>query len=304
MKQKLASLPIINILVKKIRAVIEKSGLMRVEMSDYVLEKFYDQKVGAAYHVSKSAKEKLVNQFKNIHQNIPSGTSWLINVIMATEILKIPPKTKGDIIECGCWKGASTAGLSLVCKIAKRKLIVADSFQGLPEDDKEVVHQYPHAKIFGYYKKGMYSAALDEVRENISKYGDISVCQFLPGFFNNSLKSLKNPVVLAFLDVDLSSSMKDCIKYIWPKLIDNGYAYTDDSCDMEVVKVWFDNQWWQKNMKQLAPGYVGSGCGLPITTTYTSLGYALKVKDPQESYNRISWLVYPDKKNKKDRKKK
>jgi len=182
----------------------------------------------------------------------------------------------------------------LVAKIVKRKLIVADSFQGLPEDDKNVIHQYPHVGVFGFYKKGMYSAGLEEVKKNLSDYGELPVCQFLPGFFANSLKNLKKPIVFAFLDVDLLTSIKDCIKYIWPRLINNGYIYTDDSCDMEVVKVWFDNLWWQRILKQPAPGYVGSGCGLPISPNYTSLGYAFKVNNPKESYKRVSWLVYPE----------
>jgi hypothetical protein len=171
---------------------------------------------------------------------------------------------------------------------------------GLPEDEGGVVHQYPHVGVFGYYEKGMYDGSLEEVKDNIAHYGDVSVCQFLPGLFSQSLKMLTDPIVFAFIDVDLAGSMRDCIKNIWPLLVEGGLVYTDDSCDMEVVRVWFDDEWWQQEIGCRAPGYVGSGCGLPLSFAFSSLGYARKVIDPVQSYKRVSWLHYHDS-NVKDR---
>ena len=275
----------------------EKTASLALER--LVLERFYDDDVGRPYRVNRKAKEELVERFKTIHQQIPSATSWLYSVVLAGEILNIPPSTldestRGDVIECGCWKGASTAGLSLVCGLVGRKLIVCDSFEGLPEDESQVVHKYPHVGVFGYYQKGMYAARLGEVKENIARFGDLSVCRFVPGFFSDSLQALAEPLVFAFLDVDLASSMRDCVKHIWPLLVDGGVVYTDDSCDMEVVRVWFDDAWWQREIGEKAPGYVGSGCGLPLSPNISSLGYARKVLNPEKSYKRISWLYYPD----------
>lgn len=266
-----------------------------------ILKKFYDPAVGKSYGITFSDKKTLIEKFKIIDKNLQIGTPWLSTVVMAIEILNIPRKVKGDIIECGAWKGASTARLSLVAKLVKRRLIVADSFEGLPEDEN-VVHQYPHVGVYGYYEKGMYSAGLEEVKQNISKFGDISVCDFLVGFFDKSLKKLKSPLVFAFFDVDLASSMRDCLKYVWPKMTDNSFIYTDDSCDMEIVKVWFDQEFWKK-LKTNPPGYVGSGCGLSIGPNYSALGYARKVSKPEEVYKKIAWLRYPKKtlKSKKDK---
>jgi len=239
-------------------------------------------------------KEELIKQFYLTTANVETATSPIYHIVMALEILSIPPEVEGDIIECGCWKGGSTANLSLVCKLVGRRLIVCDSFEGLPEEEERLMHHYPHLKVYGYYERGMYTAQLDEVKENITRYGDISVCKFVPGFFSETLKILNSQIVFAFIDVDLGSSMKDCIKYIWPLLGNGSKVYTDDSCDMEVVKVWFDDVWWNKEMNQVAPGYVGSGCGLPLSPKLTSLGYAVKVLDPAKDFNRVSWLSYPD----------
>ena len=263
-------------------------------LSDMALQRLYDCDVGRDYQVTRKMKIELVRQFQTITKRIPTATSWLYHVVLATEILRLPQQIHGSVIECGCWKGGSTASLSLVCGLVGRKLIVCDSFEGLPEDEREVVHQYPHVGVFGYYQKGMYASRLEEVKENITHYGDISVCQFTPGFFSESLKTLTEPIVFAFLDVDLAGSMRDCVKYIWPLLVEGGLVHTDDSCDMEVVRVWFDNEWWQHEIGCRAPGYVGSGCGLPLSPDFSSLGYARKVLNPAQSYKRVSWLCYYD----------
>ena len=106
-----------------------------------------------------------------------------------------------------------------------------------------------------------------------------------------SLRAVGPKLVFAFVDVDLTSSMKDCIRHLWPRLADEGLIYTDDSCDMEVVRVWFDDAWWQQELGSRAPGYVGSGCGLPLSVAGSSLGYAQKVVDVRKSYQQSPWLV-------------
>jgi hypothetical protein len=135
----------------------------------------------------------------------------------------------------------------------------------------------------------MFEGGLVEVQANIGAFGKIKTCEFVKGWFSESLKALKNPIVFGFFDVDLASSMRDCIRYIWPLLVDGGMIYTDDSCDMDVVKVWFDCPWWKFYLKCDAPGYVGSGCGLPLTPNYTSLGYTRKVLDAQKSFEQVKW---------------
>lgn len=258
------------------------------------LERFYDDEVGRAYGVGRREKAGLVERFQAATAQVPSGTSWLYHVVLASEILSVPPDVAGDVIECGCWKGASTSSLSLVCRLTGRRLIVCDSFEGLPEDEAGASHEYPHLSVYGYYQKGMYAGRLDEVRANIGRCGDLSVCEFVPGFFSDTLAALDRPLAFAFLDVDLASSMRDCLRHVWPLLAEGGAVYTDDSCDMEVVRVWFDEAWWQRELGRRAPGYVGSGCGLPLGPDYSSLGYARKLSDPSAAYDRVSWLYYPD----------
>ena len=68
--------------------------------------------------------------------SVPSATRMLYHVILARELLKIPTAIRGDVVECGVYKGASSASLSLVCALVGRKLWVCDSFSGLPDAER------------------------------------------------------------------------------------------------------------------------------------------------------------------------
>ncbi|MCP4643405.1 MAG: hypothetical protein GY851_23360 [bacterium] len=258
-----------------------------------IVDSFVQSDVGADYGVTSADKARLVDQMRRVSAHVQSATDWTYHVVLAGQILSVPPETEGAVVECGCFKGASTSSLSLVCERIGRKLYVCDSFEGLPEDDGSV-HSYPHFQAHGYYEKGMYAGALEEVQENIRQYGALEPCAFVKGYFCDTLADVPGPLAFVFVDVDLVSSMRDCIVHLWPKLIDNGYFYTDDSCDMAVVQLWFDSPWWSDHLGESSPGYVGSGCGLPIAAGNCTLGYAHKVADPTASYQRMPWLRYPD----------
>lgn len=263
-------------------------------LEDSILYHFFSPEIGCKHGISAVSKKELLKGIKENCRNVPTGTVWIYHLILVTEILKLPPVSElpGDVIECGCWKGASTASLSLACTMVGRRLIVCDSFAGLPDSEADVVRNYPHLGVYGYYQEGMYEGKLDEVRGNVGKYGNLSVCDFKVGFFCETLPAIKSNIVFAFLDVDLTSSMRDCIRYIWPLLVDGGLIYTDDSCDMEVVRVWFDDAWWGEILGERAPGYVGSGCGLPVSPSFSSLGYAKKITAIDKKYRQVPWLRY------------
>jgi len=260
-------------------------------VENYIVDDFLNRDYGSAYGVTRQSRIELVAKIRSVLANVPSATRMLYHVVLARELLAIPPASEGDVIECGAYKGAASASLSLVCALAQRKLWICDSFAGLPTGESEIARNYSHLRLTGHYRQGMYSGALAEVRENVAKYGSIGQCEFVQGLFSDSLRAIPAKFVFAFIDVDLTSSMKDCIRQIWPRLADEGLVYTDDSCDMEVVRVWFDDGWWQKELGQRAPGYVGTGCGLPVSVNGSSLGYVQKIADVNKSYERGSWFA-------------
>src|SRR5690606_19018518 len=51
-------------------------------------------------------------------------------------VLQAAPNEPGVLVEAGCFKGGSTAKLSLLAELAGRELVVFDSFEGLPDNDE------------------------------------------------------------------------------------------------------------------------------------------------------------------------
>ncbi|MBI2423822.1 MAG: class I SAM-dependent methyltransferase [Candidatus Hydrogenedentes bacterium] len=272
----------------------ELAALGAQDWSAAIVDRFIHGPSGADYGVGAGAKAELAAAFRAVTQHVPSGTAPIVHVVLAEAILSIPRETEGVVVECGCWKGASSASLSRVCALTGRRLVVCDSFAGLPGDGMRR-HVGVHTGVYGYYREGMFAGALDEVQANIRAWGAIEVCDFVPGFFSESLKALHSPVALGFLDVDLESSMRDCVRAIWPLLVEGGYLYSDDAGDLDVVKVFFDTAWWRETLDCSAPGFVGSGCGLPLSPSYSALGYARKLGAFEESaWKRAGFLHYPE----------
>lgn len=157
-------------------------------------------------------------------------------------ILSLPGKDDGVIVEAGCFKGASTAKFSIAARVANRKLVVFDSFEGIPENDE------PHEKsIFGEsvgFKEGDYCGALEEVKLNVAKYGCIESCVFIKGWFDLTMPEFDMPVSAIYLDVDLASSTRTCIKYLFPLLKNGGSLYSQDGHLPLVIDVFNDNKFW------------------------------------------------------------
>lgn len=260
--------------------------------NDSINDFINNDEYGGHFNISSSTRKYILKRILYSLSRIESGTSILVQIFLIKEILRIKRKNI-CVVECGCFKGSSTIALSIVCKLLNAKLIVYDSFEGLPSSEKNLgLRNYPHLNLYGYYKKGMYLGKLDEVKENLKLFGEPSVCELRKGYFDHTLKNHKEIIDFCFLDVDLTKSTKTCIKYLWKKIRDKSYIYTDDACDLSVASVWFDHVWWKKYINKPAPGYVGSGCGLPsIGKSFSSLGYVYKnEKKKVNNTEKFSWL--------------
>jgi hypothetical protein len=192
---------------------------------------------------------------------IPTGTSYKAHLAMALKIFETLPEVKNDIVECGTWKGGSVANLSLVCRITGRKLKIYDSFQGLPESE-------PADRQGLFYKKGEYLGTLDEVKSNISRYGAIECCEFIKGWFSETLPRLDTPVLLAFLDVDLEASLETCVRHLWPNLTDKGYVFIDEYVDLDYCSLFWSEKYRRTHFQRTPPGLVGAGVGLALGEYY------------------------------------
>jgi len=172
-------------------------------------------------------------------------------------ILSLPQRVEGCIVEAGSYKGGSTAKFSIAAKMAKRHLVVFDSFEGIPE------HHEPHHKnIFGYdaaFPPGSYSATLDEAKANVRKFGELGVCEFIKGWFGDTMPKFSRPVAAIYLDVDLASSTRTCLKYIYPLLTPGGSLYSQDGHLPLVIDVFNDDQFWKEEVGCAKPHIEGLG---------------------------------------------
>ncbi|MBI2010131.1 MAG: class I SAM-dependent methyltransferase [Candidatus Chisholmbacteria bacterium] len=242
-----------------------------------VLASFLSQETGHDYGIGLIQKLWLLLKTYRNHRRIPGATSWYEHLIMIEAILKLPPSTPGVVVECGCYKGASTANLSLACQLTQRKLIVFDSFSGLPvpkSSDRE--HHCPTLGEIHTYTKGSFKGRLKEVRQNLSRFGHLPSCQLVPGYFAKTLPKFhqsRQKAVFVFTDVDLTDSLKTCLKYIWPNLHSLGVWFTHEAQHLEISQLFFDRPWWRRELKQKPPGLIGAGVGLPVGLKSTALGY-------------------------------
>ena len=270
-------------------SILRIINLFSSKLYNPILFDFVNSPIGVQFGLNKHSRLKILKNFIRVNNNIESATSLETQITLAKYLLSLPKVKRGVVVECGCFKGASAAALSIICKIIGRKLILYDSFMGLPKTANRVRANFLHLKSKEIYKAEMYKGTLNDVKRNIAVYGDVDVCIFRKGQFHKSLKYHNEKIEFIFLDVDLVESTKICMKHLWNKIVDNSYIFTDDSCDLENAEIWFDNKWWRELFRIKAPGYVGSGCGLPLNSKYSGLGYTIK-KPNKKKFKKVNWI--------------
>jgi O-methyltransferase len=235
-----------------------------------------DDAIGGDYGVGWREKLDLLRSFRRNTRHVETLSEVYEHMELAAAILRMPRSTPGDVVECGCFVGGSTVNLSLVCQLVGRRLIVCDSFQGLPAPaEYDRLHPAVHTGHVDEYYEGRFAASLDLVRDNIARYGALGSCDFVAGFYDETMPDFDRDVVVAFLDVDLIDSLKACLTGLWPHLQPDGRLYVHEARSLPLVSLFFDNAWWRENLGQDAPGFIGGGCGLPLASGWGSeLGYA------------------------------
>jgi len=174
-----------------------------------------------------------------------------------SSILALPTGGEGVIVEAGTFMGGSAAKLSHACAMRRRKLIIFDSFEGIPENNER--HD---RNIFGglvKFNRGDWAGALDLVQKNIRIYGRIDVCEFAKGWFEDTMPTFDRPIDVAYIDVDLASSTRTCLKYLFPLLRRGGIIYSQDGHLPLVIDVLKDEQFWNAEVGVDRPRMDGIG---------------------------------------------
>jgi O-methyltransferase len=242
--------------VRRKRMVRAGEWYERISFPFAVFYLFANPQIRPRYEMTWRKKFELGWRFYRNTRQIRTGLSYKAHLAMAAKVLEIPPAVEGAVVECGCWLGGTTTNLSVLCELVGRDLIVYDSFEGLPapvagDDMKPAV-------------KGSFCGPLDVVRDNVERFGAIDRCEFRKGWFKDTLPNHTEPIVMCLIDVDLKSSMHDCIVNLWPHLTDEGYIFFDEYVHLHNCSLFFSERFWRDYLDTTPPGLMGTGTGVGV----------------------------------------
>jgi O-methyltransferase len=212
---------------------------------------------------SAAERRQIVKCIKRVHSNVqcPHLQAEMLPII--SSILALPDGGEGVIVEAGSFHGGSASKLSHACAMRRRKLVIFDSFEGIPENDE------PHERnIYGghaKFDKGDWAGSLDLVQGNIRKYGRMDVCEFAKGWFADTMPGFDRPIDIAYVDVDLASSTRTCLKYLFPRLLPGGRIYSQDGHLPLVIDVLRDERFWNVEVGVKKPRMDGLGSKKLVT---------------------------------------
>lgn len=174
-------------------------------------------------------------------------------------VLNLPSGVKGVIVEAGSFKGGSGAKLSLLAKMTNRQLHLFDSFEGMPENTEPHQSGLWGQDLHGAFQRGNYRGSLDEVKQNIARYGAPEVCTYHKGWFDDTMPQFKEKICAAYVDVDLASSTQTCLKYLYPLVVPGGAIFSQDGHIPLVVDVFRDEAFWKEEVGCPKPRMEGLG---------------------------------------------
>lgn len=136
----------------------------------------------------------------------------------------------GDLIEAGVWRGGSTILMRGILKargVGDRRVVVADSFRGLPPPDAE---RFPADRGLDLSADAELAVSLDEVRANFNRYGLLDEqVEFVEGLFRDTLPALRGRRwAVIRLDGDMYESTMDGLENLYGGLSPGGYLIVDD----------------------------------------------------------------------------
>lgn len=126
-------------------------------------------------------------------------------------------------------------------------MVVFDSFEGLPDD------------VQPPFKPGNYCGTLDEVRAHVRAYGRPERCSYIKGWFEETLPNFDQPIAAAFVDVDLATSVRTCLRFLYPLLSPGGTIFSHDGHIGPVVEVFRDTVFWENEVGFPRPDIEGLG---------------------------------------------
>lgn len=170
----------------------------------------------------------------------------MATVNLALQALSVP----GDFVETGVYTGGTAILMAKVLKSrdSSRRLWAADSFAGLPKENKKEIYRQQHlhqkvnldtleghrANVINTGDAGDFSSSRSVFERNLENNGlgnsttnpQIKVLQ---GWFKDTLPAAPiKQIAFLRLDGDIYASTYDTLKSLYKKVVPGGYIYVDD----------------------------------------------------------------------------
>jgi hypothetical protein len=240
---------------------------------------FYGARFHPSYGLTWPRRLALARRMRRNTRRLQTGLSYRGHLAIAAKVFEVPPSTKGVMVEAGCWKGGTTVNLSLIAEVVGRTLVVYDSFEGLPTPS-EGDHWASELGV------GAFKGELEEVRANVERFGALGVCEFRKGWFSDTMGDHREPIVLAYVDVDYQSSFHDCILGLWPHLTSRGYMFIDEYTRLDYCALFFSERYWRTYFDRPPPGIMGAGSGVGLGQVFPG---PLREHRPMQRTASVAW---------------
>jgi len=157
------------------------------------------------------------------------------SVAFTLKLLESSCRLKGDVIECGVYKGGNSFQIAKKLKELKsdKKLYSLDTFEGHPYDDYEDMPKELQKEVYGDKKPGKFKGNakdvdLDQIKKWFAK-NCLDNTIFLKGLFIDTFKQISDKkLCFAYVDSDSYKSVKQCIEFLKDRLVPGGIMIFDD----------------------------------------------------------------------------
>jgi len=147
----------------------------------------------------------------------------------------------GAFVECGVAAGVQIAVMRYAAmqKQVDRKIVLADSFEGIPlagpKDTEQpgigaITHDVnmPFRELL--VSSGIASASEEAVKECFARWGiPLTNAQFIKGWLEDTMPGcILGDIAILRLDADLYSPTKVCMANLYPQVVPGGFIIVDD----------------------------------------------------------------------------
>lgn len=174
-------------------------------------------------------------RFEQIYLKYKDRTMLRHEEYLANLALAATVNTPGCVIECGVWKGGTSAGMAEVLG-ADREYFLFDSYQG--HVDPQPIDG-PAAFVWQKEKSGPWYfnnavVGTEDADAAMSQSGAKNY-RLVKGYFDDTLPGFKPPCPIAVLriDCDWHASAMTCLRALFPYLADDGIMIADGYPDWD-----------------------------------------------------------------------